>query len=236
MNCYVVSFPRSGTHFLINSILQNVENYKYFIDFESPKIGQNLDSIYENWCNVSDGNFIIKTHCFGDVAGKFLSKKSKVIYIARDPRDVMVSYWHYLRRDEFKKWNRHLPSFADCDLSEFISSKYPEPYTHGLTQKKGMTVIEAWIHHFESWKKLVKDENLDCLFVTYEKLNNNFQLSIFEISNFLNSEKLTFEKPDINNSFSHLPRKGIVGDHENHFCYHCSIKTDKAKKIYENNN
>lgn len=89
---FIVSYPKSGntwTRFLIGNLFYQGE----IIDFTN--VEQKVPDIYQN----SDGKLlklksprILKSHEYFDPRYK------KVIYIVRDPRDVLVSYYEFKRK------------------------------------------------------------------------------------------------------------------------------------------
>ncbi|MGB5747934.1 MAG: sulfotransferase domain-containing protein [Desulfobacterales bacterium] len=120
---FLVSYPKSGNtwvRFLIANLLKNDDE---LIDFHSaikfvPEIGTHTDVI----ANL-DRPRIIKSHEL------YNDKYPKVVYIVRDPRDVYVSYYHYLkkkllegmtfaqflRKDDLypSRWHEHVKSWID---------------------------------------------------------------------------------------------------------------------------
>ena len=96
---------------------------------------------------------IIKTH----LKRKFplTSKSNKVIYVIRDPRDTMVSFYHY-------KMNKDLIS-EKMTFSEFIRSD-----VHGLS---------AYFDHYYSWKSQIS------FLAKYEDLKNEPEATFHKLSN-----------------------------------------------------
>lgn len=124
---YIVSFPKSGTTWL-NFIMANVHlkmsqrtqqvNFFNIADFV-PDIMQNR-YIKTNILPFP-GHRVIKSHA------EINPLYTKVIYLIRDPRDVMVSYYWFLKM--LGDWTE--------DLHQLIHSP-----TYG---------IEAWCRHVQGW-------------------------------------------------------------------------------------
>ena len=89
---FLVSYPKSGNtwvRFLLANLLKEGDE---LIDFKSaikyvPEIGIHNDELV----NLKRPR-IIKSHEL------YNAKYPKVVYIVRDPRDVYVSYFHYLKK------------------------------------------------------------------------------------------------------------------------------------------
>jgi sulfotransferase family protein len=139
------SFPRSGStwvRFLLANLIDLVESNSGPIDFPllnktMPALGTN--NLLEAWPHSAIPR-VVKTHkpylpFFG---------RNRSIGIIRDPRDVMVSYYHYQK----DRKGRDIGAFA-----EFIRNPH-----FGL---------ESWLKHYTSW------HNHWTLAVRYEDLKED---------------------------------------------------------------
>uniref|UniRef100_A0A8C9PDP2 Sulfotransferase n=1 Tax=Spermophilus dauricus TaxID=99837 RepID=A0A8C9PDP2_SPEDA len=151
----------------------------------------------------------------------FFSTKAKVIYLSRNPRDVVVSFYHY------SKIARQLkdPGTPDQFLENFL---------------KGEVQFGSWFDHIKGWIRMQGRENF--LLLTYEELQRDLQGSVQRICEFLgrplDEEALgsvvahsTFGAMKANSmsNYTLLPtslldhrqgaflRKGVCGDWKNHF-------------------
>lgn len=154
---WLVSFPKSGNtwiRFILGNIMLRYCNKNKEINFETMQYV--IPDIYLSKNIPSSLGFepfprIIKTH------EKYIKEYRRSIYIIRDPRDVMVSYYHFLK--EGRKQNIQ-------NFSTFITHK-----KYGLP---------AWCAHVKSWK------NKWNILIKYEDLKKNPQNQIKKILNFLN--------------------------------------------------
>ncbi|MBP6185706.1 MAG: sulfotransferase domain-containing protein [Saprospiraceae bacterium] len=154
---WLVSYPKSGNTWL-RFLLGNLSSGTP-VDFLS--IEQKTPDIYVNsimsFCNLPSPR-IIKSH------ESFDPRYKKVIYIVRDPRDVVISYWKHQQKmhkipmdysidlfvDEFLKgklsagsWKEHVGSWLGAKYREdnFILIKYedmlkePENVLRGIVDK-----------------------------------------------------------------------------------------------------
>ena len=145
---YLVSYPKSGTTWLnfiianVNILMSNMDeevNVFNIHDFV-PDIhySQDIGNIRATFPNYR----IIKSHDNYNIGYK------KVIYLIRDPRDTMVSFFHF---------SCSLNLFSGS-LSEFIRSPI-----YG---------IESWCTHLKSWYE-DSPIALRIYFMRYEDMKNN---------------------------------------------------------------
>uniref|UniRef100_A0A8D0C248 Sulfotransferase n=3 Tax=Salvator merianae TaxID=96440 RepID=A0A8D0C248_SALMN len=147
------------------------------------------------------------------------NKRGKVIYVLRNPKDVLVSYYHFSKISFILEDEE---DFGKC-MEEFLTGKgKPCP----------------WVDHVEGWYKHRDDFNI--LFLMFEDMKRDLRSSVVKICNFLGRrltegeiddvvEKATFNKmkadPRANYEFlnsdqldlskGHFLRKGTVGDWKN---------------------
>lgn len=164
---------------------------------------------------------VIKSHLPFYLLNPDILDKSKVVYVARNPKDVIVSYYHYHRLLEFHKFSGDLETFAEYFIRDEL---YCSPFFPHL--------IDAWDrrHHPNMY------------FVFYEDLKQDLPGQIRKIAQFLGkpladeqiaklSEHLRFDNfaknESVNMEFAkeigsmnntgHFIRKGKTGDWKNHF-------------------
>lgn len=171
---FVVSFPKSGNTWL-RFLIANAIKIKYKVerDVNFFSIHDILPDVHISSKIVSQGPFgirelprIIKSHT------EFNPYYSRVILLVRDPKDVVISFYHYLKN--YKK----IP--ADITMSEFIrDKKYGAP---------------AWVEHTGSWLRSYKAGYIVRVF-RYEDLKDNTAKELGEIMNLigisLTSDELT---------------------------------------------
>lgn len=223
---FLASFPKSGTTWLLNIV--------YHLMGED-KDNQRVDDVMP-WLDCDPYNVkdcgerrYFKTH----VPFSWLpyNGESKYIYVARNPKDVAVSFFYFLENMQdqvigYKKENK-------IDMSSFIDYFGKSKVLYG-----------CWWEHVSSWYEAsLSSENI--LFVTYEEMSQNIESVIQKIALFLGqnadeekissiAEKCTFRnmKNDKKSSMAYCKnfwRKGTCGDHLNFFneeqIEHFDIKT-----------
>ncbi|XP_057196921.1 sulfotransferase family 2, cytosolic sulfotransferase 3 isoform X1 [Triplophysa rosa] len=151
----------------------------------------------------------------------FFTSKAKVIYVTRNPKDVLVSSFHFHK----------MASFLD-DPGTF------EEFTEKFLA--GKVLFGKWTDHVKSWRNPALGDRI--LYVTYEEMIQDLRGVLERMLNFLgrqlSAEALdsvvnhcTFKNMKTNNmsNYSLVPeeimdgkkspflRKGISGDWKNHF-------------------
>lgn len=219
----IVSHERSGTHFLINSIQMNSAidlEYRsvgeWFDPYDQPQTQfEHIDRCFDSLS--SERHSILKSHCDRTLFEQRYPK-SKVVYIMRDYRDVLVSYYHFLdaHLDRARKHNPEISQLWFTTFSEFIQRPIPDflRFNYSL-HGKFSSPIERWLNHVLHW---LRNPNELIKIVTYRQLYLYAQETIQEILDFLElSSQNVFTRSTFENAYSVMPRKGIIGDWKNHF-------------------
>ncbi|KAJ1131263.1 hypothetical protein NDU88_009602 [Pleurodeles waltl] len=100
-------------------------------------------------------------------AKSFFNTKAKVIYTIRNPKDVLVSMYHYAQIATYMK----TPSnFAEL-LQDFFADRVP---------------FGSWFDHVQGWMEM-KDKS-KFFFITYEEMLEDLRGCVVRISEFLGKE------------------------------------------------
>jgi hypothetical protein len=158
---FLVSFPRSGntwTRFLVCNLIDTAHPIS-FAELESriPEIYFVPDRKLRRFPRPR----VIKSHeCFDP-------RYPKIIYIVRDPRDVLISYYEY-------QLKRRVLS-DDCSLDEFL----PKFMESAIEPKIG-----SWRDHVASWIG-TRGGQQNFLLLRYEEMLGNTHAEATKIATFL---------------------------------------------------
>lgn len=172
----VYSHPRSGTHFLEAFIALN-----FYTEL-------NLEIAPITWGHWSNRKVKREGNPYGLLFGNhyfaFRNKNSlPKIYIMRDGRAVAYSVW---KTPNFVNKTTNKLSFDN-----FIKTPIDWQGSPSNKVDPSLTILEHWVQHVKSWKRLAKkDKNV--LIVNYEELINNPFKVYLEIHNqfFKNQKQL----------------------------------------------
>ncbi|OXB76490.1 UNVERIFIED_CONTAM: hypothetical protein H355_014534, partial [Colinus virginianus] len=217
---FIATYPKSGTVW--------TQNILSLILHEGHRNGteqiENLDRI--PWVEYNFQNMdlaslptprVFATHLPYYLTPRDLrNKKGRVIYVARNPKDVLVSYFHF---SKFILTLEKIPDF-NIFMERFLAGK---------------VLGSAWFDHVSGWYNHANDFNI--LFLTYEEMKKviyvarnpkDVLVSYFHFSKFMR----TLEKiPDFNIFMERfLAGKGTVGDWKNMMTVAQSERFDEVLK------
>ncbi|XP_010767841.1 amine sulfotransferase-like [Notothenia coriiceps] len=143
-------------------------------------------------------------------------KKGKVIYVARNPKDVLVSYFY------FHKLANMLETPKDFD--DFFE-KFMRGDVFGC----------SWFEHVKTWYSHKDDMNM--LFITYEEMIQDLHSAVQRISVFLekelNPEQLAnVVKHSTFNNMKKIPKANYEQVPDDLFSHHKGRFMRKGKSVY----
>lgn len=239
---FVASFPKSGTTWLqeiVYLLFHPQETEEDQKEFQQQKKMDESD-LMENKFPYLEYPYpglpviekrkgqrrLIKTHLSRNLlpVGIWQSQGSKIIYIHRDPRDVIVSYYYFARMFSQLNYQGSLKDFA----WQMMLNKVP---------------YGPYFDHLDGYLSHAKTHPDKVLVINYEEMKKDPKKQIEKVAKFLKVEanpelceriaqKTTFEamKANPNTNYSHwdlwglrnaneseFMRKGQVGDFKNNF-------------------
>ncbi|XP_006815066.1 sulfotransferase 1A1-like [Saccoglossus kowalevskii] len=181
--------------------LENMENNK-----------NNAPQMFEKINNMESPRMIRTSLPYHMLPFQIHSKKPKIIYMARNPKDVVASYYHFYNSDPV------LPTTTwEKFIEEFI---------------KGNVAFGSWFPHLSPWWQEYRTSN-NVLFLKYEDLKKDLRSIVIQISLFLDKhfeddqieaitnhcgfDNMKNAAGDADAMISTYLRKGIVGSWEEQF-------------------
>lgn len=212
----VITHERSGTHLLINII-----NYKKNGEFLTiGYIPSNVPYTLENYKHAAYKDVITNSYISNTVSKShhqvefmysyldFLFDRYHVIYLKRDIKDVLVSYYKFIPcskdLETFPKIEDWIFMKPDDIGRKFLLPYCPDP--HIIIEPKNY--IDRYLLHVNGWLKHA--DNM--LVLNYEDILNNFKTEKDKIETYI-KRKIGDAIPDINdkNLPNFSPNKGISG-------------------------
>ncbi|KAI5640002.1 sulfotransferase domain-containing protein [Phthorimaea operculella] len=189
---FVVSYPRSGTTWTQELVwlLANDLDFKmaksislderfpfleFFMFFRPEDVTQKERQIWEKFSRPATeilskmtSQRFIKTHLPLSLLPTALLDTSKVVYVARDMRDVAVSVYHF-----YKLLRMH---GVECDFNEYYQNMF----------SKNMLKYTPYFEHLkEAW---VLRDHPNMLFLFYEDLSKDLPSTAKRVANFLGKQ------------------------------------------------
>lgn len=213
----VISHERSGTHFLINTLIRNFAYAPDRIDLDYG-LGLNLHhpgavaKFFERFLSLP-GPRIAKSHHSIEFLAPHLDtilNHCHVFYIYRDPRDVMTSCWRFMNELE---WDEG-PKVET--VSEYMRSQ-PRAAMLRYQKSQSETCADRWRDHVSGWLGALNGRKHHALtYVAYEDLHRNFDTTVQQLAKRLHRPCFHPERPDPNTQVVR-PWRAEVGSHRDYF-------------------
>ena len=237
MIIWLASYPRSGNT-LVRSILTSLiysENGNFNFDllekidqYPQKKHFEGLTDKYGNLLELSKFWVFSQDKLNADKKLKFLkthhlrcginnytftnrNNTAAVIYIVRDPRDVVISY---ARHSSY--------SIEDCSIDMMTSDNCI------FTNENLVSLLGSWSDHYNSWKII----NKNFLLIKYEDLLENKKKEIIKIIGFINNfTKISISEEKINNCINTTTFENMKNMEEKGLFTESNIDKKIGKKI-----
>lgn len=148
----VVSHERSGTHFLMNALAAAYGYPRDFLNFDVPELTIDYRNPGEvlrvlGAVGARPQTAVVKSHhaveFFAPVLDRIL-ERTPILYIHRDPVDVMVSFWRYARQ-----W---MPAeSARAVTAGNFATAPPRLTVLRYQMRESATMLDRWAAHVDGW-------------------------------------------------------------------------------------
>ncbi|XP_078109624.1 sulfotransferase 2B1-like isoform X1 [Sander vitreus] len=222
---FAVTYPKSGTIWMQEILplvlnggdltpIQTIPNWDRVPWLEEKRLAMVVDQLASPRALVTHFPYRL-------MPPSFHTSKAKVIYVMRNPKDVMVSSYFFHQMAEFLED----PGTFDEFMDKFL---------------EGRVLFGKWTDHVKGWRDTELGDRI--MYITYEEMAKDLPAAVRRISDFLGrnlseeviqkiAEHCSFKTMKTNkmSNFSLVPkeymnpdkspffRKGVAGDWENHF-------------------
>ncbi|XP_044070972.1 sulfotransferase 6B1 [Siniperca chuatsi] len=211
----LVAYPKCGFNWMVGVVrkiiaeatgMKTESRMPPLIEFFGPEVLKVMDE--------TPSPRFLGTHLHPDnIPASFYAKKTKMLVIFRNPKDTLVSFYHFSNNNPVLPSGQSWESF----YSHFMSGDVP---------------WGSYFDHALAWEKRMDDPNV--MVVTYEELKQDLSEGVRQITTFFGfglteaqvqqiAEGSTFTAMKESSANSHgamgnvIFRKGEVGDWKNHF-------------------
>uniref|UniRef100_A0A667Y315 Sulfotransferase n=1 Tax=Myripristis murdjan TaxID=586833 RepID=A0A667Y315_9TELE len=222
----LVAYPKCGFNWMVG-VLRKIRAIETRSEPES-RMSSLMEFLGPDMLQVLDrapSPRLLGTHLHPDnIPASFYTKKTKMLVIFRNPKDTLVSFYHFSNNSLVLQSGLSWDTF----FSQFLMGDVP---------------WGSYFDHALAWEKRIDDASV--MIVTYEELKQDLSEGVRQISSFLGfsltdaqiqkiSEDSTFKAMKESSAHSHgtlgsiFFRKGEVGDWRNHFTAEQSQEMDRA--------
>jgi hypothetical protein len=218
---FVISHERSGTHLGLNILYRNLHISQDFFDFSiwlGPYAGNAARIKY--WQSVINRSKtggkktgLFKSHVEADVFEAFFPKLP-VVYVLRDPRDTLVSFFYYLNSAEFHAENPAAGSHYCASFADFLRRPLSNFLALGFSMAANSeNVMDRWSSHVSGWAR-----RRGVFVVRYEDMLKDYCAVVTAVSRFSGAwAKRRMQAFPFGESGTILPRKGKAGGWKTYF-------------------
>ena len=211
--CYVITHERSGTHLMINLLIKNsLEPLewqsvgRWFGPYDRPATA--LDHVHR-FNRTDHGPTIIAKWHADHALFEHAAKCAPVIYVYRDPRDVLMSWWEILNHRPYYANAPHPIADCSCDSFSAFLHRPANDYLRFCYSLHGRftNVVERLADHLDGWLNAP-----DRFVVRYEQLVTDPSI-VHEVASHIDLPvRDRIEPVRLGDMWTAYPRRGVIGD------------------------
>lgn len=238
---FVVTYPKSGTIWMQQILLLleskgNVDSISKEDKFSNGDLVPWIEVIgqIQDFVTAESPRFRVSHLAYHLMPKELCYRRGKVIYVARNPKDILVSYYYFHKLATMLETPKSFDDFFD----KFM---------------RGEVMAGSWFEHIKTW--FLHKDDINMLFITYEEMIQDLQTAVRRIAEFLGADLTqdqlnsvvkhsTFKNmrqiPQanyelvpgdlLNHQEGRFMRKGTIGDWKNHFTVAQSERFDEVFK------
>jgi hypothetical protein len=165
---FLVGHPKSGNTWLAYMLAIVTQNdHKQRVNLSN--VGDFIPTIHNDDHRIAEYNHLSSPRIFRTEGPEYPEAYPKTIYILRDPRSVLLSYYHHCVHDTGR---------TDWLISDFVD----EMITEGCIKSLEPHIIR-WDKQVEAWLERAKRQPV--IFIKYEDLKRDCRAILVELQNFI---------------------------------------------------
>jgi len=174
---------------------------------------------------------VIKSHLPFYLLPPRLVDTCKVVYVARNPKDVIVSYFHHHKLIKLHHTTTDIEKFADYFMKdELYYSPFFGHILEGWAKREDPNVL--FLFYEDRKKNLRREIDKVCAFLGKTLSEEQLQVLVkhLHFDNFSKNESVNMEflkEEGFANSGGNFIRKGKTGDWKNHFSSELNSRLDE---------
>lgn len=221
----LVAYPKCGFNWMVG-VLRKIMTAATGVNMDSkmPPLVEFFGADAKKMMEAAPSPRFLGTHMHpDDIPSSFYEKKTKMLVVFRNPKDTLVSYFHFYNNNPVlpkQEWEKFYPDFMSGDVC-----------------------WGSYFDHAVAWDKRMEDPNV--MIVTYEDLKQDLAKGVRDISAFYgynlteaqvqeiaaaSTFKAMKESSDSHQIGNIIYRKGEVGDWKNNFTPNQSKEMDDVFK------
>ncbi|RXG73692.1 Sulfotransferase 1C4 [Armadillidium vulgare] len=199
-------------------------SFLYDVFHQAHPTRDHKDGVFLQFAELTEDPRIIKTHLPLSLLSKTMPKTCKVIYVARNPKDVAASYYHHSRLIRAHDFEGTMSQFVDHFVNDtLLWSPYWKHLKEGWNMKSLPNVHFMFYEDMKANPKIemLRLKNFLKVNLTMDQLNKIVHYTSFEemkkreADNMVGPNKHIMINSEVESKDGGFFRKGTTGDYKN---------------------